>query len=531
MSRRQIGAAAVAGVVGALSLATTSTATAQPTSASARSPQLVADFNRDGYADLVVGVPGEDLPGASNAGAVNVIYGSAAGLRSPGNQLWTQNSPGIAGHAESGDQFGFSVAAQDFNGDGYTDLAVGVPYEDLAHSNDGAVNVIYGSPSGLRAAGNELWTQNSPGIGGVSEAGDLFGYSLAAANFGRGGYADLAVGVPGEDQARSNDGAVNVIYGSSTGLTQVGDQVWWQNSPGIGGVAEAGDEFGYSLAAGNLGRNGYADLAVGVPFEDQAARNDGAVNVIYGSSTGLTQVGDQVWWQNSPGIGGVAEAYDEFGYSLAIDNLGRNGYADLAVGVPFEDQAGKTNSGAVNVIYGGSNGLTWVGNQVWWQDSPGVLGVAESYDSFGYSLAAANFGRGGYADLAVGVPFEDQAGKTNSGAVNVIYGGSNGLTQVGDQVWWQDSPGVLGVAESYDEFGYSLTAANFGRGGYADLAVGVPFEDQAGKTNSGAVNVLYGAFAGLTQVGDQVWWQDSPGILGAAQAGDTFGKSVGARHP
>ena len=32
----------------------------------------------------------------------------------------------------------------DFNGDGFTDLAVGVPFEDQAATNDGAVNVIYG---------------------------------------------------------------------------------------------------------------------------------------------------------------------------------------------------------------------------------------------------------------------------------------------------------------------------------------------------------------------------------------------------
>ncbi len=530
MSRRQFGAVAAVGMVGALSLVTASTATATQPASSAQSLQLVADFNNDGYADLVVGVPGENLPGANNAGAVNVIYGSAAGLRSAGNQLWTQNSPGIAGVAEAGDQFGYSVAAEDFNGDGYTDLAVGVPFEDLAHRDDGAVNVIYGSPTGLRAAGNQLWTQNSPGIAGVAEAGDRFGYSLAAANLGHGlrSPADLAIGVPYEDQAGTNDGAVNVIYGSTSGLTRVGNQVWWQNSPGIAGVAESGDLFGYSLAAANLGRNGYADLAVGVPYEDQAGTNDGAVNVIYGSFSGLTRVGNQVWWQNSPGIAGVAESGDLFGYSLAAANLGRNGYADLAVGVPYEDQAG-TNDGAVNVIYGSFSGLTRVGNQVWWQNSPGIAGVAESGDLFGYSLAAANLGRNGYADLAVGVPYEDQAG-TNDGAVNVIYGSFSGLTRVGNQVWWQNSPGIAGVAETGDYFGLSLAAANFGKGRYADLAVGVPYEDQAG-TNDGAVNVIYGSFSGLTRVGNQVWWQNSPGIAGVAQQGDMFGRAVGARHP
>ena len=174
----------------------------------------------------------------------------------------------------------------DFNGDGFTDLAIGVPFEDQAATNDGAVNVIYGGPGGLSAAGNEVWSQGSEGITGTPEAGDLFGYSLAAADFNGDGFTDLAVGVPFEDQAATNDGAVNVIYGGLGGLSAAGNEVWSQGGEGIAGAPEAGDQFGYSLAAGNFGNSSQADLAVGVPFEDQAATNDGAVNVIYGGLGG-----------------------------------------------------------------------------------------------------------------------------------------------------------------------------------------------------------------------------------------------------
>ena len=58
--------------------------------------------------------------------------------------MWSQGSEGITGTPEAGDLFGYSLAAADFNGDGFTDLAVGVPFEDQAATNDGAVNVIYG---------------------------------------------------------------------------------------------------------------------------------------------------------------------------------------------------------------------------------------------------------------------------------------------------------------------------------------------------------------------------------------------------
>jgi len=137
----------------------------------------------------------------------------------------------------------------DFNGDGFADLAVGVPFEDQAATNDGAVNVIYGGPGGLRVSGNEVWSQGSQGITGTPEAGDLFGYSLAAADLGNGSQADLAVGVPFEDQAATNDGAVNVIYGASTGgLGVSGNEVWSQGSQGISGTPEAGDQFGTAIA-------------------------------------------------------------------------------------------------------------------------------------------------------------------------------------------------------------------------------------------------------------------------------------------
>ena len=108
------------------------------------------DFNGDDFDDLAIGVPNEDVGGQVNAGAVNILYGSASGLTAT-NQLLTQAS------AEDGDQFGASVAKGDFNNDSFTDLAVGAPGETLAGDvGAGAVNVFYGSASGLATTSQVL---------------------------------------------------------------------------------------------------------------------------------------------------------------------------------------------------------------------------------------------------------------------------------------------------------------------------------------------------------------------------------------
>lgn len=89
------------------------------------------DFNGDGFADLAVGVPGEDTPaGTGNSGAVNIIYGSANGLTGDGSvptpRFFSQNAVGVPGDgSEPNDYFGAALAAGDFNGDRFSDLAIG----------------------------------------------------------------------------------------------------------------------------------------------------------------------------------------------------------------------------------------------------------------------------------------------------------------------------------------------------------------------------------------------------------------------
>jgi hypothetical protein len=493
---------------------------------------LQADFNDDGFADLAVAAPFEDVGTVSDAGAVHVLYGTPTGLTATGTQLFTQDSPGVPGTAEVGDDFGFALAAGDFDNDGFADLAIGVPGEDLGggFAAEGGVNVLYGAAGGL--TGGQLFTQDSPGVPGVAEVGDVFGATLAAGDFDNDGADDLAVGASGEDLGGvEHGGAVNVLFGAGGGLTGIGGQLFTQDSPGVGDSAEDFDAFGETLAAGDFDNDGFDDLAVGVSREDVGSVFDGgAVNVLPGTGGGLTGTGSQLFTQDSPGVGSIAEQIDIFGFALAAGDFDNDGFVDLAVGVPFEDVGAVQEAGAINVLPGTAGGLTGTGSQLFTQDSPGVGSIAEQGDDFGFALAAGDFDNDGFADLAVGVPGEDVGAVAGGGAVNVLPGTASGLTGTGSQLFTQDSPGVPGVAES-DVFGERLAAADFDNDGFADLAVGAPGEDIGTIVEGGAVNVVYGTAGGLTGTGSQLFTQDSPGMPGMAEDTDLFAEALAASGP
>ncbi len=320
-------------------------------------------------------------------------------------------------------------------------------------------------------------------------------------------------------------GVVTVIYGSGSGLTASGEQVWSQATTGIQGQPEFDDEFGWALAAGDFDGDGFTDLGIGVDEEDVSGHVEaGAVSVIYGSGSGLTATGDDVWTQD--GLEGQPETGDLFGWALAAGDFDGDGYSDLGIGAIQESVVGHTNVGSVNVIYGSGSGLTANGDDLWSQDSDGLQGQPEVHDFFGWALTAGDFDGDGYADLGVGAPFEDVAGTIDVGVVNVIYGSGRGLTIIGDDVWSQETLGILGQLELGDDFGSALGVGDFDGDGYSDLVVGTPNEDVVGHTDAGSVNVIYGSGSGLTINGDDLWSQHSDGIQSQPESDDRFGDAV-----
>ena len=400
------------------------------------------DFNHDGFDDLAVGIPSEDVGSLAGAGAVQTHYGRSGSFPGFGSEFFTQNTAGIPGDAEDYDAFGFSLACGDFDGDGFDDLAIGTPYEDLGSASAaGMVVILPGWSGGLASDFAYSIDQGTSGVDGSIEQFDAFGYSLAAGDFDGDGFADLAIGVVGEDD---DMGAVQVLFGSASGPNGARDLFWYDEN--VGGTRESLEHFGDVLVAGDFDGDGFDDLAIGVPREEAGTSGgsieSGEVKIAYGAAGGFGNFPSrtQRFTQDSfAAAHETAQAGDHFGAALAVGDFNRDGFDDLAMAAPFEGISNASDQdGHVTMVLGTSSGLHVFlarGFAAGWDGIPGSR--TEHNKNFGWALAAGDFDGDGYDDLAIGAPYENPGGLGDAGAQTILYGTlfSDGFETVSLEAW------------------------------------------------------------------------------------------------
>jgi hypothetical protein len=350
----------------------------------------VGDFNGDTVDDLAIGAPNEHVRVSDNccgtAGAVYEIHGVAGQGLETSVQQWTQNSPGVPGKVQRLDDFGQTLAAGDFDGDGRDDLAVGTPSEATAgHRYVGVVTVLPGSPSGLTGSGASKWSQATDGVKGEPELRDGFGRALAAGDLGGGLEDDLAIGV-GDD-----GGSVQMLPGSASGLTAAGNTIWSQARPGLpGGVWHRGG-VGAELAGGDLDGDGNDDLTVLTRHEANGeGQPTGAVTTLLGAPQGLSAEGATRVTAADLNVP-TTRPNVYFGYGMEIVETG-GPRPTVVVGAPKADPVrnGTTlsNAGVVALLPGGPKGLSASNAQLLTEDSSAWSNPVASSDWFGTGIAS-----------------------------------------------------------------------------------------------------------------------------------------------
>ncbi|WP_329161929.1 FG-GAP-like repeat-containing protein [Streptomyces sp. NBC_01717] len=435
--------------------------------------------------------------------------------------------------------------ADDFNGDGHRDLAIGMPYKTINGAPAaGGVIVTFGSATGLTTKRVGL-NQSSTGVPGTPEDGDRFGMSIASGDLDADGYADLVVGADGEDVASNEgQGSVTILWGgtkpfTSSTTTTVDNPHQWQSHGLDVAVGDFTGDSGADLAViepdavvlykGGYSRASQTTSAYTMTVPGAQLRNweaavgdvngDGKDDLAVTGDPGTGRPGTDIY-TGQEGRPNRIQRVDDGSTAVALGDINGDGFDDMATSLTWPDSYyvddPSNGSGYVTVRYGSRTGF---GDPVTLhQNSTGVPGADEDGDNWGSSVAIGDITGDGKAELVVGANGEWLGDLKNAGDVTVFRGSASGVSQSGVVRISQDTAGVPGVAETDDLFGAQVRLADYNNNGKADLAVTASFEND----RSGGLWTLPGSSSGLTGSGSKSLSSADFGLASGSRLGETL---------
>ena len=375
------------------------------------------DYDRDGYADLLVGDPDEDTTKGANAGSETILWGTGSGLTGTGSQTLAEPANAGANH-----RFGYSLTTGDVDGDGVTDWVDTSPGDGYfwPFTSAAAAKVRTAAARAFRPAATAHPVRGTKGR------------LKAAATTG----VDALIPVVGDV---NGDGRPDLVVGwhdsQDEPKYQYGFDVW--TDVAADGPANEVLTKVDGLAAGDFDGDGYADVAAGAADDSGRAHSH---LVVFKGDAGVTMETSSLVNQETAGVPGATALGDKFGASLSAGDVNHDGKADLAVGVPGRTVSGKARAGEAIVLYGGADGLTGTGSQAVSQSTSGVAGAAEADDALGTGVSLLDVTGDGYADLIAGASGENSL----DGAVSVLKGGAAGVAGTGSVSFGAGTVGVTG---------------------------------------------------------------------------------------
>jgi hypothetical protein len=460
------------------------------------------DYNGDGVTDVAVADPKATVGSVKYAGAVHIMDGAGGPVRTLDESLVE-----VPGEPGSNDRFGQALASYDANRDGCTDLAVGMPYEDVNGNNDaGSVRIIFGAQTGLGTGPTAIsMQQGSDGTPEAPGAYDWFGFSLAAGRIST-GEGFLVIGAPGQDVNGQVD--AGVVHYRRPGVNVMMSGL----SPN---GANRDDRTGYALAATpyHLGVASPGELLNGQPFAGAVCTLTHTLN----ASGVPTLVGCVS--QADANVSDEPGNTDSFGKSIAMAPYRAPGAAAgqidsiLVVGVPGEDQTSNyiQETGIIQQFHVKNTGLTelpWID-----QETAGITSTLERADYWGEKVLVVNTNPTAEAStetllVAVGIPGEDLGtdpdADTNidpaldQGAVRVFPAGVGA-----DKI--QEATIQRGGALPGEPVGKELIGASLG-GNSTNLFVATPYGDGSVWT------IPWSALANGTATPTRTWQPGADGL-------------------